>query len=254
MPGPAVQTPAVVVGSVRYGETSRIVRLATRDQGLVAAIAKGAGRPRSPFAGLQVLAAGTAHLIAGRGDLATLTQFELAVAHLGVTSSLTGFRAASTMAELAARAFPSTPQEEAYDALVWGLGLLDASPPAAIEIVALSAIWRLVAALGATPSLDFCARDGKPVPPGGAHFSIEDGGVLCRVCASGGGAARLEHDDVTALAFFLQGGGEPPDLDARHAAAHRRLVGRWITRHVVDGTQPALLQWVQGDDTVGGQR
>jgi len=254
MPGPAVQTPAVVVGSLRYGETSRIVRLATRDQGLVAAIAKGAARPRSPFPGLQLLATGTAHLIAGRGELATLTQFELAEAHLGVTSSLTGFRAASTMAELAARAFPATPQEEAHDALVWGLGLLDASPPAAIEVVGLSATWRLITALGSTPTLDFCARDGKPVHPGAAHFSIEDGGVLCRTCATGGGTTRLEGDDRTALEFFLQGGGDPPDLDPRHAAAHRRLVGRWITRHVVDGTLPALQQWVQGDDTAGVQR
>ncbi len=254
MPGPAVQTPAVVVGSVRYGETSRIVRLASREQGLVAAIAKGASRPRSPFPGLQVLATGTAHLIAGRGELATLTQFELAVAHLGVTASLSGFRAASTLAELAARAFPSTPQEDAYDALVWGLGILDASPPAAIEVVGLSATWRLVAALGSTPTLNFCARDGKAVQAGAARFSIEDGGVLCAACATGGGAARLDGDDLRALGFFLQGGGDPPDLDARHAAAHRRLVGRWITRHVVDGTLPALLQWVEGDDTGGVQR
>lgn len=254
MPGPAVQTSAVVVGSLRYGETSRIIRLATRELGLVAAIAKGAARPRSPFPGLQLLAAGTAHLIAGRGELATLTQFDLTVAHLGVASTMSGFRAASTLAELAARAFPATPQEDAYDALIWGLGLLDASPPAAIEVVGLSATWRLVAALGSTPTLDFCARDGKPLETGPARFSIEDGGVLCATCATGGGATRLEGDDLAALGFFLGGGGEPPDLDDRHAAAHRRLIGRWITRHVVDGTLPALLQWVEGDDMAGVQR
>ncbi|MCA9723589.1 MAG: recombination protein O N-terminal domain-containing protein, partial [Gemmatimonadetes bacterium] len=41
MAGSPTLTPAIVVGVVRYGETSRIVRLATRELGLQSAIAKG---------------------------------------------------------------------------------------------------------------------------------------------------------------------------------------------------------------------
>lgn len=236
---------------MRYGETSRIFRLATRDQGLVAAIAKGAARPKSPFPGLQLLASGIAHLIAGRGELQMLTGFELEKAHLGVASTMPGFRAASSLAELAARAFPATPQEEAHATLAWGLAALDASPPVAIEVVGLSAVWRLVASLGSAPTLAFCARDGKPVPSGAGRFSVEDGGMLCPACAAGGGSARLDGEAVHSLDYFVNGGAAPPGLDARHAAAHRRLAGRWIIRHVVDGSLPALLQWVRGDDTIG---
>lgn len=249
MPGSARLTPAIVVGSLRYGETSRIVRLATLDQGLVSAMAKGAGRPKSPFPGLQLLADGTAHLIAGRGELATLTRFDLVDAHLGVTRSMEAFHAASTLAEVAARALPEAPHEAAYEALGWGLDLLGAAPPAAIEMVGLTAIWRFIGALGSAPTLHFCARDGRPVQSGGARFSIDDGGVLCHACAAGGGSTRLEGEDLAALAFFLTGDGEPPDLDGRHARAHRRLAGRWIARHVVDGQLPAVAQWVRGDDT-----
>ncbi|MGH9262540.1 MAG: DNA repair protein RecO, partial [Acidimicrobiales bacterium] len=56
-------TPAVVLQTYRYSETSKVVRLATRDLGLQSAIAKGALRPRSPFgAGLELLSEGVAQL------------------------------------------------------------------------------------------------------------------------------------------------------------------------------------------------
>ena len=53
---PLVSTPAIVLATLRYGETSKIVRLATREQGIQSAIAKGAMRPRSRYgAALQAL-------------------------------------------------------------------------------------------------------------------------------------------------------------------------------------------------------
>src|SRR3989454_9647685 len=58
-----VTTPAVVLQTYRYSETSKVVRLATRELGVQSAIAKGALRPKSPFgAGLELLSEGTAQL------------------------------------------------------------------------------------------------------------------------------------------------------------------------------------------------
>ncbi|MBK8004156.1 MAG: recombination protein O N-terminal domain-containing protein [Gemmatimonadetes bacterium] len=42
-----VTTPAIVLATWRYGETSKIVRLATQDLGVQGVIAKGALRPRA---------------------------------------------------------------------------------------------------------------------------------------------------------------------------------------------------------------
>ena len=56
---PLVSTPAVVLATHRYSETSKIVRLATLDLGVQSAIAKGALRPRSRFgAALQTAESG----------------------------------------------------------------------------------------------------------------------------------------------------------------------------------------------------
>src|SRR5207245_7188095 len=56
-------TPAVVLQTYRYSETSKVVRLATRELGVQSAIAKGALRPKSRFgAGLELLSEGVAQL------------------------------------------------------------------------------------------------------------------------------------------------------------------------------------------------
>ena len=61
---PLAATPAIVLSALRYSETSKIVRMATRDYGVQSVIAKGALRPRSRFgASLQLLSEGVAHLM-----------------------------------------------------------------------------------------------------------------------------------------------------------------------------------------------
>src|SRR5438309_10802734 len=58
-----VTTPALVLQTYRYSETSKVVRLATPDLGVQSVIAKGALRPKSRFgAGLELLSEGVAQL------------------------------------------------------------------------------------------------------------------------------------------------------------------------------------------------
>lgn len=250
MPGAATLTPAIVVGAIRYGETSRIVRIATRDLGVVGAIAKGALRPRSRFGtSLQLLAEGVAHVIPGRGELATLAAFDPTDMHTGLARLLPAFLAASALAEIAARVVPPVAQEEIFETLRDGVRMLEHAPEAAVEVVALRVIWRLVDVLGHAPALEACARDGVLIPPGPAAFSLGDGGVLCRRCDLGASPIRLEADDRLALAFFVDGRGEAPELDPPHAAAHRRLLARWIVSHLSEGELPALELWRRGNDS-----
>lgn len=247
MAGPTTLTPAVVVGVVRYGESSRIVRLATRDLGVQGAMARGALRPRSRFGtSLHLLAEGTAHLIPGRGELATIAAFDVANLHQGLARSVTAFQAAATLAELAARFVPPIPQVEVYDVLVQGIAMLEAAPSEAVEVIGLVALWRLLAELGFAPEIGRCVRDGADLGAGGIALSIEAGGALCDHCAAGHPPTRLSVEDRAAMCFFLHGEGEPPELDSRHAAAHRRLLARWVSRHLGESEMPALRQWQRG--------
>src|SRR2546429_204258 len=81
-----VTTSAVVLRTYPYSETSKIVRLATRDLGVQSAIAKGVLRPKSRFAaGLELLSEGVAQLYHRETrELQTLAAF----APLGVRREL----------------------------------------------------------------------------------------------------------------------------------------------------------------------
>ncbi len=74
-----VSTPAIVLHAFPYGESSKIVRLATPGHGVLSAIAKGAQRNKSKFgARLQPLSDGIAQLyIKPNRELQTLAEFDV---------------------------------------------------------------------------------------------------------------------------------------------------------------------------------
>lgn len=249
MAGSALLTPALVLGSLRYGETSRIVRLATRDFGVLSAIAKGALRPKSRFgASLQLLSEGQAHLLPSRSsDLQTLVAFDLTATHTGLAASLDRFAAATALAEVATRFIPQAPNPSFYDWLIGAVALLELAPPEGVTVVGLRSMWGLVGQLGLGPTVAECARDGQRLAAGEVAFSLEDGGFLCRECAVRGATTRLAPEDREALVALIEPGLELPLLGPGQAAAHRRLLARWIRQHLGgDGVFPALEAWQRG--------
>ena len=75
-------------------------------------------------------------------------------------------------------------------------------------------------------------------------FSAEDGGALCARCAGERKAARLPASDRADLEVLLSDDEVVPTLDERHAAAHRRLVTRYIRYHLGEGAElPGLEFW-----------
>ena len=246
---PLVSTPAIVLSSLRYSETSKIVRLATRDFGVQSAIAKGALRPRSRFgAALQLLSEGQAQFLAKENrELHTLTAFDLSRLHAGLAAGIDRYAAASTLAEIMLRFAPPDPHPDSFDCLRESLGDLELCAPDAVEAVGLRRLWHLVASLGFEPSLEACVLDGALLPADGPlPFSAREGGALCPACAARFGATQLPPDARAALATLLDTQGGLPPLDARHAAAHRRLLGRYVRHHLAEGAElPALEFWTR---------
>jgi DNA repair protein RecO (recombination protein O) len=241
-----VTTPAIVLSMFPYRETSRIVRLATRDMGLQSVIARGASRPRSHFGpALQGFSEGTATILPARSsDLHTLTHFEAERIRIGLAERLDRFASASLLSELMLQFAPASRHLESYDLLRDALAILEAAPAAAVEPLALRSLWRMVAVLGFSPELAACARCGSEPGAGAACFSPQDGGVLCSRCARGTVGSRLTGSDRNDLSAWLDSRAELPVLDDRHLAAHRRLLERYIRFHLAEGAPlPALTFW-----------
>lgn len=109
----------------------------------------------------------------------------------------------------------------------------------------------MVGALGFAPALEQCAVDGRPVGDGSADFSVADGGFVCPDCARGRETSRLGDSDRRALESFVRVVGPTGDLShaslsPRHAAAHRRLVTRFIRLHVAEGRELNALRFWEG--------
>lgn len=235
----------------RYSETSKVVRLATRDLGVQSAIAKGALRPRSRFgAGLEWLSEGVAHLYHRESrDLQVLGAFDLIDLRRGLARDVARCAGAATLAEIMLRMAPAAPLPGAYDGLTAGLTSLVTAASADIDAAALRAAWSVLGALGFEPSLARCARDGTPVESDGATgvpFSIAEGGVLCRRCATARGLIRLPTPAYRDLRALADPAAPLPTLDPAHAAAHRRLIARFVRHHYGEaGALHALDFWTR---------
>src|SRR5438132_955031 len=111
-----VTTPAVVLRTYPYSETSKIVRLATRDLGVQSAIAKGVLRPKSRFAaGLELLSEGMAQLYHRETrELQTLAAFDLLVLRRELAQDVGRFAGATAQAELMFKMAPEAPLAAAH--------------------------------------------------------------------------------------------------------------------------------------------
>jgi len=228
-----VSTHAVVLRTYRYSETSKIVRLATRDLGVQSAIAKGVLRKHSPFgAALETLSEGVAQLYHKESrELQTLASFDVIALRRDLASDLGRFAGAAALAEVMLKMAPAAPLPAAYDALIQGLDALVVAASAQADAVAVRWLWLLVGVLGFAPQLDACVRDGNAVS-GTVAFSAGEGGVLCASCAGLQPPTRLPPQAYGDLLALNDARAALPALDAAHAAAHRRLVARFIRHHL----------------------
>lgn len=246
---PLVSTPAIILSALRYSETSKIVRLATREHGVQSGIAKGALRPKSRFgAALQLLSEGQAQLLMKEHrELHILTGFDLRRLHVGLAADLERYAVACALAEVMLHFAPPDPHPESFDLLQHALDELETAPEGSTAALGFRLLWRQVSVLGFAPSVDACVVDGTPLPPEGPlPFSTRDGGALCPVCASRHGATQLPERDRGDLVALLDPAAALPILDARHGAAHRRLLARYIRYHLAEGAElPALEFWMQ---------
>lgn len=246
-----VSTPAVVLRTYRFSETSKIVRLATRDLGVQSAIAKGVLRPRSPFgAALETLSEGVAQLYHKETrELQTLAAFDVTQLRRALAGDLGRFGGAAALSEVMLKMAPPAPLPAAFDAFTQGLDALASAAPEQADAVAVRWLWLLVGVLGFAPQLDVCVRDGSEVS-GTVAFSAAEGGVLCAKCAGLKPPTRLPPQAYRDLRALNDERAAIPVLDAAHAAAHRRLVARFIRHQLgeIDGQRNGKHERVSAID------
>ncbi len=244
-----VTTDAVVLHAFDYLETSRIIRLATRDAGIQSVIARGARRSAKRFgAALDLFASGVAeiHTRPGR-DLQQLTAFDVTRARPSLGLDLDRFASASMLAELGLRFSGGEEQGDLFGALTAALDALQGRSGIDARITGLGRAWHLVASLGFAPAIDRCCVCHEPVgAEETALFSHPDGGVACPRCAGAlKGGRRLPPEARSALRGWLAGDDAIASSPPVHRA-HARLLREFAAYHLSEGTSlRAFESWIR---------
>ena len=238
-------TDAIVLHSFDYLESSRILRLVTRDGGVRSALAKGARRSSRRFgSAVDLFAQGNAQLHAKPGrDLDTLSAFDVVLARPMLAADLGRFTGASAIAELTLRFGRDAADAGLFDAVADSLDALALAAPEATLTATLASAWRIVAELGFAPAVDVCGDCHAPLEPDATvMFSHRAGGALCARCGRLAPAGRkLPPDARDALRRFLAGtAGEP--LDDAATRAHQRLLREFLAEHLTDGRPLRALE------------
>lgn len=235
---PPIVTSAIVLHAFNYSESSRILRLATREAGVQSVLARGARASQRRFgSAVDLFAEGEVQydVRAGR-DLHTLARFDVMRSRVALGSSLARFEGASALAEVMLRvAGDDETPADAFDALRDGLDAI--ASEAAATVATIGAIWRLLGTLGFTPALDACVQCDRPLPAAlDVAFNAESGGVLCDACAARLPARRLPAGARQQIRSWLDGSADAAGaLDLLTERAHRRLLRVFVHAHLTDG-------------------
>ena len=235
---PLVVTDAIVLHAFDYLESSRILRLATREVGVQSVVARGARRSKSRFGtALDLFVQGTAHFSVHRGrELHTLTAFDISRTRPALATCFGRFTGAAAIAELALRFGGDEPHPEVFEAMEEALDELAAASDAEAGERAVAGAWRIVSALGFAPALDSCATCDAGIPQEErAAFSAAAGGLLCPRCAAlARGARTIPPEARRALESWRAGGRARVDDDAT-VRAHQRLLREFVQEHLSEG-------------------
>lgn len=231
-------TDALVLHAFDYLETSRILRLATRDAGLVSVVARGARRSVKRFgAALDLFAGGVADIAHTPGrDLHQLYGFDVGRGRHALADDMDRFLSASMLAEVALKTMGESDHGVAFDALASTLDRLCAVRGEEARTTGLGGAWLLVGALGVAPALDTCAACHAPIEDdANVEFVLAVGGALCDACATRAhGVRRLPPDARATLRAWVTGTEPVETSDEMTLRAHVRLLREFVQRHLTE--------------------
>ncbi|HEX6628807.1 MAG TPA: DNA repair protein RecO [Gemmatimonadaceae bacterium] len=240
-------TDAIVLHAFDYLESSRIIRLLTRDAGVQSVLARGARKSRGRYgSALDLFAEGSAQIyVKPNRELHNLSSFELARARNALAFDIGRFTAASAIAELALRFGGEEANPSLYETVADSLDRLTRSSPATTVEDGLAGCWRIISVLGFTPELSSCALCHTPLRDADeAAFSHAAGGIVCPSCSRLAPIGRrIPATARKVIRAWLEEATFPPVADDRaevgqlaenEGRSHQRLLREFIGAHVGD--------------------
>ena len=242
-------TDAIVLHAFDYLESSRIIRLLTREAGTQSVLARGARKSRGRYgSGLDLFTEGVAQIyIKPNRELHNLASFEISGSRNGLAMDVGRFTAASAIAELALRFAGEEASPHLYDTVADILDRITASPADRTIEDGVAGCWRIISVLGFTPELSACALCHAPLREADeAVFSHTAGGVVCPSCARLSPGGRMIPATARAAIRTWLEGLQSTSLTDGEARSHQRLLREFLGAHLSeDRPLRAFAVWEQ---------
>jgi DNA repair protein RecO (recombination protein O) len=229
-------TPAILLRSHPYSDSSQILRFYSRDAGVVAMVGKGVRKLGGKHgASLSTFAEGPLTFYHRENrDLQTYKDFSSQHPRLGISRDPLRLAGASVLGEVVLQHAGADGNPELFQKLSRGLDRMDSDQASDFLLILLTELWGLVEELGYAPEVSGCVLCGREFREGElGRFDFAVGGVRCPDCLEGGQGPRLGPTARAQLLGLLRG-----DLDEKliRPRAHLRLVSDFITYHISGGT------------------
>ena len=171
----------IVLSGMKYRETSKILRLFTRDYGILSVMAQGVYKKNSRLLSVTETFARCAYDLESGKNMMYLRSAELTDLHYGLRRSLELLKSAQSAAGLLLRALPEDAAQPAlFDLYADLLALLPQS--ARPEHLTAAFYLQTASALGYQPYMYACTRCGNRKIKS-LRFSIRERGILCENCS-----------------------------------------------------------------------
>jgi DNA repair protein RecO (recombination protein O) len=233
--GRSYKADAIVLRSMRFSESDRILHLYTLERGRVNAIAKGVRKTGSRFgARLEPLTRVSLVLHEGRGELHTVSGADIVTSHAAVRTDSYTLAVGLIGAEAVLKLFAEPePHPRAYDGACRFLELLEGPLERAADPqhdgLGLAFQLKLLAVAGYLPHLVSCASCGSDGALVG--FSPAAGGAVCAICLTTAGGFRVAEGGIEAIESLLDRPLGPVLLDPPAAANALRVVEETYAHH-----------------------
>lgn len=246
-------TEAIVLHMFDYLETSRILRLMTRDSGIQSVLARGARNSKKRFgSAVDLFAQGPAEIAFRPGrELQSLLSFDASRARAQFATDVGRFTAGSMIAELALRTSSDEPAPGLFDSVEAALDRLASAPPEGTVEAALAGAWHIIATLGFSPALDVCASCQAALEPDlRVPFSHSAGGALCERCGRASPGNRVLPAAARSALRSWMNSERVQVLTPAEGQAHQRLLREFFREHLgTDRELRAYKVWENGEWT-----
>lgn len=179
-----VKTEGIVLKSLKYGDSSNIFTLYTRDFGKIKLLAKGIKRrkSRTPPLGYFSLSE-IVFYKREKSELHLLSSGETLKNFSGLGKSLNRFSWASAVTELLDQLISGEePNQRIFNLSLKTLSRMESMDESDLEKIFWGFALKLFSNLGYKPRLDTCVRCGKEIKEEEVFLSPERGGVICHHC------------------------------------------------------------------------